>query len=145
MFSLLNMCFSWIETTQPVGNPCCGKGESERYFLIKKKKSISNTVCTLLGEELSTPREFSGCWAVTAAVASLLAALKQYIGLLGRWQWRQSTTFSNKIQSSMRSIRVMKETSNWDATSELEDRGVHPIAYRSPRVLEELQGSSTGH
>lgn len=60
MFSLLNMCFSWIETTQPVGNLCCGKGRSEWYFLIKKKKGISSIVCTLLGEELSAPGEFSG-------------------------------------------------------------------------------------
>lgn len=140
MFSLFNMCFSWIETAQPVGNLCCGKGGSEWYFLIKKKKGISSIVCTLLGEELSAPGEFSGCWAMTAAVASLLAAFKQYIALLGRWRWRQSTTFSNVIQSSMRSIQVTKETSNWDAASELEDRGIHPVAYRSPRVLEELQG-----
>jgi len=40
----------------------------------------------------------------------------------------------------MQSIQVTKETSNWDAASELEDRGVHPVACRSTRVLEELQG-----
>lgn len=38
MFLFLNMCFSWIETAQPLGNLCWGKGGSERYFLIKKKK-----------------------------------------------------------------------------------------------------------
>lgn len=109
---LLNMCFSWIETAQPLGNLCCGKGGSERYFLIKKKKrhfkhSLYSAYRVALG-----PRESSGCWAVTAAVASLLAALKKYIALLGRWWWRQSTTFSNVIQSSTQSIQVAKETSN---------------------------------
>lgn len=140
MFLLLNMCCSWMGTAQPAGNLCHGKGGSERYFLIKKK-GISNIVFTRPGEELSASREFSGCWAMTAAGASLRTALKQYIALLDRWRKRQSTTFSNTTQSSMWSIQVTKETSNWDAASELENRGVQPIACRSLRVLGELQGA----
>lgn len=146
MFLLLNMCFSWIDSAQPVGNLCCGKGRSEQYFLISNnsnKKDISSIVCTLLGEELSAPGEFSGCWAMTAVAASLLAALKQHIALLGRWWLRQSTTFSHIIQSSIQSVQVTKEPSNWADASELEDRAIYPVICMSPRALEELQGSST--
>lgn len=148
MLLLLNMCFSWRESAQPVGNLYCGKGRAKQYFLINNnnlKKDISSLVCTPLGEELSASGECSGCWAMTAVSGSLLAALKQYIALLSRWWWRQSTTFSNIIQSSIQSVQVTKEPSNCNAASELEDRAIQPVICRSPRVLEELQGSNTRH